>query len=132
MNTFNVLYEKADVANSLEGVYRSVAEALGDVTPLGTDEVEQFFTLVKESVFSDRMKPQIDALRTLSSGDDYVIIKLIEEYGAIFHDIIEDFTKRLGRNPTGEDLIWIAGVYTNKNPRDVAKEILRGKGDHDA
>lgn len=50
-------------------------------------------------------------------------LALISRFGKDFRDIIEDFKRRFKKLPTPDDLIWIAGVHANKDPRIIATEI---------
>lgn len=48
---------------------------------------------------------------------------LIDLYGAEFRKIIDEFKKLNKGTPTADQLIWIAGVHTKKDPREVANKI---------
>lgn len=65
------------------------------------------------------------ALQLLAGDNPNLILKLIDIYGHEFRKIIDEFECRLGKLPSANDLIWIAGVHTGKDPRKVAKELER-------
>lgn len=46
-------------------------------------------------------------------------LKLIECFGKLFRDIIVEFEKNLGRDPTCDDLIWVASQHLNRNIREM-------------
>jgi len=52
-------------------------------------------------------------------------LALIDHFGEEFRSTIDDFKKRYKALPTPDDLIWIAGVHANKDPRKIAKEIAK-------
>lgn len=78
-----------------------------------------------EGITAKQMFIQGKALSMLAKDRNDVILKLIEIYGKEFRNIINQFQDRMGKLPTPDDLIWVAGVHTGKNPRDVAKRIMQ-------
>lgn len=48
---------------------------------------------------------------------------LINQFGSDFRGIINDFKKHYKKLPTPDDLIWIAGVHANKDPRLIVKQL---------
>lgn len=62
----------------------------------------------------------------LRSGD--LELALIERFGRDFRNIIEDFKKRYKSIPSPDDLIWIAGVHAQKDPRIIAKDLAKQLG----
>lgn len=79
---------------------------------------------INEGKCANQMFVQAKALKMLGVTNSEVINKLIEIYGAVFRNIINEFECKLHRLPTADDLIWIAGVHTGKDPRVVAKELM--------
>lgn len=64
---------------------------------------------------------QADVLRTLSGGDNAVVMRLIDKLSPELRAIITDFQKRNGRLPTTDEIIWIVGEHHNLDPRHVAR-----------
>jgi len=77
---------------------------------------------------ANQMFIQGKALKMLGTENSDVLLKLIDVYGEVFRKIIDDFEDRLGRLPTPDDLIWLAGVHTGKDPRKVAQKIMKELG----
>jgi hypothetical protein len=46
-------------------------------------------------------------------------LRLIECFGKLFRDIIIEFENNLGRDPTCDDLIWVASQHLNRNIREM-------------
>jgi hypothetical protein len=74
---------------------------------------------------ANQMFIQAKALKMLGTENTEVILALIKLYGAEFRKTIEEFEERLGILPTPDDLIWLAGVHTGKDPRMVAKKLIQ-------
>ena len=45
-------------------------------------------------------------------------LELIEEHGAEFRHIIDDFAEIYGRVPTANELVWIASEHAGRNLRE--------------
>lgn len=67
---------------------------------------------------------QAKAFRKLGGDKNDVIMELIKKYGSEFRSIIDEFEQVLGRIPSADDLIWVAGVHTKQDPRQVVKQII--------
>lgn len=52
-------------------------------------------------------------------------LALISHFGKEFRAIINDFKKRFKKLPTPDDLIWVAGLHANKDPREIVKDLAR-------
>jgi hypothetical protein len=90
--------------------------------------LERLKVIQKEGVSAKQMFVQGKALKMLSGGNNEVVLQLIKIYGKVFRDIINDFEDRLGRLPTVDDLIWVAGVHTGEDPRKVAQKVIKELG----
>lgn len=86
--------------------------------------------LLKEYRVKDEHFIQGKALRRLMGKKKNIELELalIKKFGADFREIIEDFKKRFKKLPTTDDLLWIAGVHANKDPFDIAKDIIKSLG----
>ena len=105
--------------------YDKLPEDIKDYDREYAQKVIDALSTINEGIASKEIFVQGTALRMLSKGRDDVVMKLIEIYGTDFRDIINDFQSRLGRLPTADDLIWVAGVKTGKDPRKVAKMLMK-------
>ena len=74
----------------------------------------------------DEIRNQGKALKMLAQGNKKLELVLIGLYGAEFRKIINQFKKNYKSLPTPDDLIWVAGVHTGKDPKKVAKELAKG------
>lgn len=82
-------------------------------------------SIQSEGVTANQMFIQGKALKMLAKDRNDVILKLIDIYGAEFRNIINQFQDRMGRLPSPDDLIWVAGVHTGEDPRKVAHKIMK-------
>lgn len=89
-----------------------------------------FFALVEAHVqkysVKDEIRNQGEALKMLARGNKQLELALIALYGAEFRKIINQFKKKYKALPSPDDLIWVAGIHTGKDPRKVAKELEKG------
>ena len=83
-------------------------------------------TMVAKYSVKDEIRNQGIALKLLAQGNKKLELALIALYGAEFRKIINQFKKQFKALPTPDDLIWVAGVHTVKDPRKVAKELAKG------
>ena len=74
----------------------------------------------------DEIRNQGEALKILAQGNKKLELALISLYGAEFRKIINQFKQQYKSLPTPDDLIWVAGVHTGKDPRKVAKDLMKG------
>jgi hypothetical protein len=56
-------------------------------------------------------KEQVEALKMMHGGT----LDLIHKHGAEFRAIINDFAAKLGRIPTGNELLWIASEHAGRD-----------------
>lgn len=74
----------------------------------------------------DEIINQGKALSVLAGGDKKLVTALIRVFGADFRRTITEFKQLFKGTPTADQLIWIAGVHFNKDPRVIAQELKNG------
>lgn len=70
-------------------------------------------------VSGEETQVQAKVLRTLSGGDNAIVMKLIDKISPEIRTIIIDFEKQDGRLPTADEIIWIIGEHHKLDPRYV-------------
>lgn len=74
----------------------------------------------------DEIINQGRALSILAGGDKKLVMELINVFGAEFRKTITDFKILFKKTPTPDQLIWIAGVHFNKDPKIIVQDIKNG------
>lgn len=62
---------------------------------------------------------QARVLKTLSGGDNNIVMKLIDKISPEIRAIITDFEQKDHRIPTADEIIWIIGEHHKLDPRYV-------------
>lgn len=62
---------------------------------------------------------QARVLKTLSGGDNEIVMKLIDKISPEIRAIITDFEQKDSRIPTADEIIWIIGEHHKLDPRYV-------------
>jgi len=110
---------------------REIVRTLKESHPLTKDEADELvehYSVVMESPKTGvnfGMKSQIQALQSLSGGDESIFKVLISIFGADFRQILDGYNVKFHRPPTADELIWIAGEHAHRDPRDIVDEIRR-------
>jgi len=84
-----------------------------------TIDIHSDETSLAAGIHGAETRLQALVLRTLSGGDNVLVMKLIEKISPEVRSIITDFEKRDGRLPTADEIIWIIGEHHKIDPRYV-------------
>jgi hypothetical protein len=83
------------------------------------DAIAKGIETMLSDMSGEETQVQAKVLRTLSGGDNDIVMKLIDRISPEVRTIINEFEKQDGRLPTADEIIWIIGEHHKVDPRYV-------------